>query len=345
MSGDFIGLGVTVLLIALLLHWLPLWRRSELWFGVTVSPEFRNTPEGRGVLRQYRREVWAVSLVVLAALVAGARGRLNWMLAAGPMLQVLGAIIAFARGRNRTRPYARHRETSVAPLDAASEHLPGGAVGIVVPYAMLAAAALFLHANWNRIPTRFPVHWGIDGTPDAWGARTWLNVDRPLLAGVLIVTLMQALGYLIATRSPRARMAGTADWTARFRRANLRLIVAMSWTIAALFGVLALNPYLARGNALVTPFWLILAVVLGVAVAFIWPIIRLSQEPGSGSDGTPDECWKLGQIYYNPNDPAMMVEKRFGVGYTLNFGNRATWLLIGLLIGLLLLIVLVPLIL
>ena len=76
----------------------------------------------------------------------------------------------------------------------------------------------------------------------------------------------------------------------------------------------------------------------GVTAGFLWPIIRISQKPGSGSDGTPDECWKLGQIY-NPNDPALMVEKRFGVGYTINFGNRASWLLIALLV----LILLVPL--
>jgi hypothetical protein len=72
--------------------------------------------------------------------------------------------------------------------------------------------------------------------------------------------------------------------------------------------------------------------VLAVTAGFVWPIVRISQEPGSGSDGTPDECWKLGQIYYNPNDPALLVEKRFGVGYTINFGNRASWLLIGLLV-------------
>ena len=33
-----------------------------------------------------------------------------------------------------------------------------------------------------------------------------------------------------------------------------------------------------------------------------------------------------------------MVEKRFGVGYTINFGNRASWLLVALVV----LIVLVP---
>jgi uncharacterized membrane protein len=32
-------------------------------------------------------------------------------------------------------------------------------------------------------------------------------------------------------------------------------------------------------------------------------------------------------FYLNPNDPALLVEKRFGVGYTLNFGHWAAWLI------------------
>jgi uncharacterized membrane protein len=208
----------------------------------------------------------------------------------------------------------------------------------LVPYAVLAATSIFLRANWQRIPERFPVHWGLNGAPDRWAVRTWRGVDGPLLAGALVIGLMQLLSYLIMTGSPRARIPEVADWTARFRRANLRLLVALAWTLSVLFSVTALNPYLARGEQFTIPVWLIVTAVLVVTGAFVWPIIRISQEPGSGGDGTPDECWKLGQIYYNPGDRALMVEKRFGVGYTLNFGNRTAWLVIALI----LLVVVVP---
>jgi hypothetical protein len=339
-TADSIAMFAVVLSIALLFHWLPLWRRSNLWFGVTVAPDFRNTTEAGRMLREYRIEMWAVSLVALVLLWAGLHGGASWILAAGPLLQSLGAFIAFARGRNRTRPYARHPDgVRAATLAAASEHLPGGAVGIIVPYAALAGVAIFLHANWQSLPSRFPIHWGLNGTPDRWAERDWRSVDGPLLVGLLVIALLHLLGYMIVAASPRGRMAETADWTTRFRRANLRMIVAMGWTLAALFGVLALNPYLASGDELAVPAWLMVGAILAVTAGFLWPIVRISQEPGSGSDGTPDECWKLGQIYYNPNDPALMVEKRFGVGYTINFGNRASWLLVGLLV----LILLVPL--
>ena len=32
--------------------------------------------------------------------------------------------------------------------------------------------------------------------------------------------------------------------------------------------------------------------------------------------------WILGVWYVNPADPAVMVESRFGIGYTMNLGNR-----------------------
>ena len=49
-------------------------------------------------------------------------------------------------------------------------------------------------------------------------------------------------------------------------------------------------------------------------------------------DGTPDACWKWGLVYINPADPAILVEKRFGIGYTLNLGNRWSWVILAALL-------------
>ena len=41
-----------------------------------------------------------------------------------------------------------------------------------------------------------------------------------------------------------------------------------------------------------------------------------------------DRFWKGGLFYVNHGDPAILVGKRFGVGWTLNFGNAKAWLLV-----------------
>lgn len=43
-----------------------------------------------------------------------------------------------------------------------------------------------------------------------------------------------------------------------------------------------------------------------------------------------DSCWKAGLFYVNPDDPALFVEKRIGIGYTLNFARPMSWLILGL---------------
>lgn len=49
-------------------------------------------------------------------------------------------------------------------------------------------------------------------------------------------------------------------------------------------------------------------------------------------DGTPDECWKFGVLYFNPDDAALWVEKRVGIGYTMNFAHVSAWLIVALLL-------------
>ena len=41
-----------------------------------------------------------------------------------------------------------------------------------------------------------------------------------------------------------------------------------------------------------------------------------------------DQFWKAGIFYWNSNDPAIFVEKRFGVGWTMNFARPLSWFII-----------------
>lgn len=48
-----------------------------------------------------------------------------------------------------------------------------------------------------------------------------------------------------------------------------------------------------------------------------------------------DKYWKLGSLYYNPEDPSVFIEKRFGIGWTMNWARPMSWII---MTGLLLLI-------
>ena len=82
--------------------------------------------------------------------------------------------------------------------------------------------------------------------------------------------------------------------------------------------------------------------LLLIVVAFVLSLMSAGQggtrksevpEGAPVGDRTADEHWHWGLFYFNPADPALMVEKRMGIGYTLNFGNPWAWLMLVGLVG------------
>lgn len=61
---------------------------------------------------------------------------------------------------------------------------------------------------------------------------------------------------------------------------------------------------------------------------------KLLEEDEQFYEDPEDEAyWKLGVFYVNKDDPSVFVEKRFGIGTTVNYGNWKAWLFIlGLLL-------------
>jgi uncharacterized membrane protein len=69
-------------------------------------------------------------------------------------------------------------------------------------------------------------------------------------------------------------------------------------------------------------------VVRGGACGASGGVRNIFAEPlpnGRCLDATPDAAWKAGLLYFNPADPAVFVETRMGVGWSLNFANVWSW--------------------
>ena len=68
---------------------------------------------------------------------------------------------------------------------------------------------------------------------------------------------------------------------------------------------------------------------------------HLDVETDGVIDSDDDRHWKFGLFYVNREDPSLMVEKRFGVGWTLNFGHAGSWIFFILLFGSIILVSLI----
>jgi uncharacterized membrane protein len=108
----------------------------------------------------------------------------------------------------------------------------------------------------------------------------------------------------------------------RMRSILLATMVGVACFIGILFAEIAVEPLLN------IPQWLSTWLPLVIIVSGLIMILRKFMASDDPLESTPDKCWKGAVIYYNPDDAALFVQKRFGIGYTFNFANPWSWILL-----------------
>jgi uncharacterized membrane protein len=310
-------LGIVVL-VGLLLYVTARVSRPGLFFGVTVDQAFTGSDTAQRIKRRYGLEIIVHSAVAMALVFA-------FGLAPAVLWQVWGDAWAFDYARRAAMPYAvvesAIREADLDPHPKESLFVT---VLALAPLALLFLLALYAHSHWDRIPNPFPVHFR---GPNDWFVSGPYGIYGLILLNIVLCGLMLMTRYGLRHWSRRVAIDGaTAQAEARFRRIVTWVLVAAQYLMVALTWVALLSRALV---AVVLAFGML---VLTVFLVFV--LLRIGQagnrmvSGGPSSDRTPDACWKWGMFYINPNDPALFVEKRFGIGYTVNLGNRWSWILV-----------------
>ena len=336
LSGTTIAVMLTVAGFYLL---FPRIGRRGLLFGVYVGEEVGTGEPARRLNARWTGAIlaWTVLAFVARALVLGWRGPLAGY-AAGLGVLLVGYGVEYVRSHRAARALAPAQAPApaVAFVTEAPRPMPAYvALAFSLVAGLVAVAYTAIHRD--EFGPRVPTHFDIAGRPDAWRALSpgavwtlpWLTlVLGTTLSGVALLTAH-------AKRAVRRDDGTSLAAQQRFRAATSALLAAAAVLTAGLLAVVSIGAArVAAGRSdTLPPLATVLSILLaGVAVAgtaFI--ALRLGQggarlERGAGAapltNGLADNSrWALGLFYFDPQDPSIFVEKRFGLGYTLNFGN------------------------
>jgi uncharacterized membrane protein len=319
-----------IALVALSSHLAPYVTRREIFFGVTVSPAFRDGSVARSVARRYGLEIWLFAFIAAAFVVTSPMPMVS---GAVLLAQVIAASVAFARARSAVQPHAARPATLREAEIGLRPRLPGGLAGQLGPFLILLAAAAYVGLHWDDVPARFPTHWNLAGKADGWTTKSVAGVFRGVSIGVILCTMMMFTSYAVVhwTRLPRVRGAD-GEQSRRARKINLLATLASEYLIALLLSwTTVVSMFSDDGGRVrlplafrVAPFVLLIVGTLAIRAT---RRVAVGDGPPVG-DTTPDSGWIFGRVYFNRADPALFVEKRMGLGYTLNLGNPLSWLVV-----------------
>lgn len=166
------------------------------------------------------------------------------------------------------------------------------------PYALLAAVAAGLALAWDRLPTRYAVHWGPGGI--RFADLSVSSVAGPLLAGLAGVAWMGILRRFILANSP------PVSDPARSRRLLEAVTVAAQWNLALVFGFAAIprqGPGLVLGAA-------------GVGMLLV-PVALVATYAGKAPPAEP--------VAPPPTGSWLFFPRPDGTGFSIDLGHPMRW--------------------
>jgi uncharacterized membrane protein len=226
----------------------------------------------------------------------------------------------------------------------------------MIPVSIIAVNIILGLAFYKNMPERVPVHWNSLNQIDRWADKSYSLIFQMPVTELFMTGLMFVLYKAIGWAKQQISASNPEVSRERNRLFRLRLsvymifvntIIVLIYTNIDMTYLGILNPdadMMLVINAFFTLAILVSAVYLAVSTGQGGSRIKLNddkKEPGTYADRNDDRYWKWGMIYFNPKDPAIFIEKRFGVGWTINFGRPGAYIAIAGLIALIILIQLI----
>lgn len=232
------------------------------------------------------------------------------------------------------------KQVSVVDVSVRSEdHLPPWFI-YLFPMVITIGLIVYTLYQYDLLPNQIPTHWGLNGEPDAFTEKTPLTAIQMLL--FLLLLQLMFLGIQIGMKFSGIKLSATNLTASKNRQLTLRkstswfsfYTVLLLTMLFSFFQLTTIHPELFGDSILKTilPFGFLFLILAGTIVLVV-KVGRSDKTPPASlekgiMDVNDDPYWKAGLFYFNKNDPSIFVEKRFGVGWTINLANPIGFLIL-----------------
>ncbi|SDE27204.1 Uncharacterized membrane protein [Paenibacillus sp. UNCCL117] len=344
MNWSLFGVALTDLVVILMLSLQPYIGSRTVLFGVFVPAEARDQEAVRALRRKFL--IMAPAASVAAALAAGlARtavfgGNMEAMVLFCLLLQfvLIGVLWIYCRQaalklKEEQRWQAPASGKRVASLSFPRQAATIGNSWYLVHLLIAALCVIFAISVWDRIPQTLVTHYGLDGTPDGFSPKSVGSVFMPNFVQLGMIVLFGVMNTVIRlTRQsldpqhPEQSM----NRQVKFRRVSSFFLWGLSLIIVLFMGVIQGSMIYGWPANVVLRMAVVLPVLLFAAVlAFVSYLVRNNLDQQGDPTIQDDRYWRGGgMVYYNPNDTALFVPKRVGIGWTINFARPLGWIIL-----------------
>ena len=187
--------------------------------------------------------------------------------------------------------------------------------------------------NYNSIPQLIPVHYNVSGVVDKVVEKGTIAAYMNL-AGIPFMLVLMIFFFMfinnITVKSKSDLFSGKIKETIEKKLLFKKYVSIFTWILALETLIIMAIPQICIIFNLSIEIMTIPMIILFISIViFLVMSYYLGQggrniktnEEGEENYRDDDDKYILGALYYNKKDPALMVEKRIGVGWTVNLAH------------------------
>lgn len=342
---------IPIIIIMLIIQMItPRLTRKDIYFGVRVPEEEVAKKELTSIYKEYIKNNLVISVIyilVLSVLVYSSEKFWVIIQIVGICLYLIISFLIYYRSNKKVKKikaeygwYKSKKPVTVIDTNFTKDKRKNVLVSpwwFIIPAIIIVVNAIVGINVYDRLPDLIPTHWNALGQVDGWTKKSHKAIlQMPFVQSFM--TLLLFFSYKIIGWSKQQINASNPEESRErniiFRRRWSGYMVIMIILLNLLFTYINLNILQVintSGKSMmivtfsVTGSILILSIYMSLTTGQGGSRIKLKREANTSSgliDRDDDKYWKLGNsIYVNKDDPSLFVEKRFGIGWTMNYGR------------------------
>lgn len=339
---------------------IPFWTRKTESFGVTIPEEIYQSVELKQMRKRYMRITGISGFIVTAIFLSiGASITLDEnmfsllfsVLIFGYLISSFIIYLTFHRemkSLKKRKQWGIEKSQQVfVSIQFRSQKLNHSNLWFLISFiATIGLIALTLQ-SYHQIPDRIPLQYNFAGEVTNWAEKSYRSVLILPIMQLYLTLLFVFINTMIAKAKQQIN-ADTPEESMRknviFRRRWSAYIIITGIALTLLFSLIQLSLIYPINQQLliIIPLAFSIALTLGAIILSVTTGqggSRIKNNSNASTDGAimnrdDDAHWKLGIFYFNREDPSLFLEKRFGVGWTINLARPLAWIIFLGIIGL-----------
>ncbi|MHA0856465.1 DUF1648 domain-containing protein [Paenibacillus sp. CMAA1364] len=334
--------------ISIAIIFMPYFTRNTVSFGISVSEEMYHSKPLRKLRKKYACSsaiLYTLILIIgLISVLVSKSFTLELIIACSAGILVVGSILLHLAFHFKMKKFKLEHPMADAPnktilsIDTGfrQQKLIFSNTWFLLHLGITISSAVLAWTYYHQFPDTLAMQFDLQGNVTRSVDKSYIAVLGLNMMQFIMTLLFIFINWTIHNSKQQLNISNPQESLRQnviFRRAWSLYMIITGLLIVLMFSFIQLNMLFELNSQmvglvtiLITTVMVLGALVLSFSLGQGGSRLGRSTSYSNAQPINDDKYWKLGSFYYNPQDPSVWIEKRTGIGWTVNFARPIGWL-------------------